>query len=276
MRELSSRGKSPMFSRIAKQTQFFDHLDKECLVGTVFDEVFKVLRKKQLRHEYVYKSAIAHRILLGKHSLNTAAILNEFRACDSKADSVILNGTSTAYEIKSERDTLSRLKGQLDSYRKVFAQSYVITGIDHLKSIEDMSSEDVGILLLSDRYQISTVREANPSPENTDPAAIFDSIQMDEAKEVLRDNGVCIPQLPNTKVYAALKAEFIKLDPIIAHDGMVRVLKQTRSLSRLESFIGSLPMSLQSISMSTTINQRGRERLLGALQTPLYQALNWN
>ncbi|MEI9986083.1 MAG: sce7726 family protein [Aliidongia sp.] len=53
--------------------------------------------------------SVTQKILMGKHSLRTASMLNEFRAGSCKADLVILNGTATVYEIKSERDSLTRL-----------------------------------------------------------------------------------------------------------------------------------------------------------------------
>lgn len=47
-------------------------------------------------------NVIANKILLGKHSLNTSHMLSEFRVGYNKADVVIINGTSSVYEIKSE------------------------------------------------------------------------------------------------------------------------------------------------------------------------------
>lgn len=53
--------------------------------------------------------------------------MSEFWVDMSKADSVVLNGTSTVYEIKTEFDNLSRLPQQLTDYSKVFDHINVVT-----------------------------------------------------------------------------------------------------------------------------------------------------
>src|SRR5258705_3315018 len=75
---------------------------------------------RNYRNEYVYKNTIANNILLGRHSLNTATMLNEFKVASSIADIVIINGTSTVYEIKTELDSPEKLNKQIENYKKVF------------------------------------------------------------------------------------------------------------------------------------------------------------
>ena len=91
-----------------------------------YDTIFKRLLR-EYRYEYIYKNAVAKKILLGKHNLNTAFMLTEFRADDCKADTVILNGTSYVYEIKTEMDSFDRLDRQISAYRKVFDYITVIS-----------------------------------------------------------------------------------------------------------------------------------------------------
>lgn len=103
-----------MFARSLRETELFDHAETLGItVGEAFNEAFALLRQTGLRNEYVYRSALTHNLLLGKHSLRTACMLNEFRIGSCKADLIILNGTGTVYEIKSERDSLSRLQNQI-------------------------------------------------------------------------------------------------------------------------------------------------------------------
>ena len=154
-------------------------------MGNVFEEAFSLLKREGYRHEYIYKAALTHKILLGKHSLQTASMLNEFRVGECKADLAILNGTSTVYEVKSERDSLNRLERQVAAYAKVFARVYVIAAEDHVDAVKGSVPEDVGILLLNSRHQISPLREATDRPESTSPAAIFDAIRTEEARMIL-------------------------------------------------------------------------------------------
>ncbi len=81
-----------MFARSLRETELFDHADTHGItVGEAFNEAFALLRQTGLRNEYVYRSALTHNLLLGKHSLRTACMLNEFRIGSCKADLIILN-----------------------------------------------------------------------------------------------------------------------------------------------------------------------------------------
>ncbi len=274
-RELANLGRSPTFSRLAKELIPLGLVKTNSKVSDLFDSTFEVLTFKNYRHECIYKNAIANKILLGKHSLNTAVLLEEFRVGKSKADVVVLNGTSNVYEIKSERDTLKRLKSQIDSYRKVFANINLIVGENHLDSTIKTTPEEIGILLLSDRYQISTIRESSENLEKIDPAAIYESIQLAEAKSILRNLNIPIPNLPNTQIFSALRGEFSKLPKEKVHDSMITTLKEKRSQVKLANLLESVPKSMISTAISTRISFRDQSRLLSALDTPIDMAISW-
>lgn len=275
VRELAKKGKSSLFAGLAEELSTLDLVRLDDSVSCLFDAAFSLLKRKKYRHEYVYKAAIAHKMLLGTYSLKTAVMLNEFRACNNKADSVILNGTSTVYEVKSERDSLSRLEEQVSSYRKIFANVNVITAEKHLDAVFDSIPEDVGIMLLSDRYQITTVRKSLDLPQRTSSKAIFEAIQQREAKKILGMYGFELPDLPNTQMYSALQKQFITLESAKAHEGMVKVLKTTRSLLPLAELLIKIPVSLQPAVLSTSLHKGDHNKLVQALATPIHKALKW-
>jgi hypothetical protein len=118
IRELARTGKSRLFVKLAKEAQLLDASRVFVRVCDIFCDAFDVLKVQGCRDEYVYKTALVRNILLGRHSFQTASMLNEFRVGECKADLAILNGTATVYEVKSERDSLSRLERQLIAYLK--------------------------------------------------------------------------------------------------------------------------------------------------------------
>lgn len=274
--EMARRGASPTLMRLAKESSLLKQISKRKTVGNLFDAAFELLKEKNYRDEYVYKAALTHKILLGTHSLRTASMLAEFRVGKRKADLVILNGTATAYEIKSERDSLSRLQDQISSYRKVFAKVNVIAGERHVESIFSNTPDDVGVLMLSNRHRISTLREAENCPERTSPQEVFECIRLNEAKEILRLLGVAIPSLPNTAMYEAVREKFIKLDAKEAHLGMVTVLKKERCLMPLAELLDHLPESLHTAALSTPFRKVDRPKLLRAINTRLADASSWS
>jgi len=274
-REMAAKGRSALFARLIKESSLLGRISDDKLVSDVFDLAFSVLRAGSYRDEYVYKAAITHKVLLGKHSLRTASMLTEFRVGSCKADIAILNGTATVYEIKSERDSLSRLQRQISEYRKVFPSIYVIAGENHIDGVVNCTSDDVGILQLSKRHQITELRRAVDLPNRVCPTTILESIRTAEAKEILRALAVEVPMVPNTKMHGVLREIFATLPPTDVHTAMVRILKKSRNLLPLGELVSDLPQSLQPAALSISIKRAEHQRLLSALNLPLTHALAW-
>jgi hypothetical protein len=272
-RELATRGRSSLFARLVHQATL--PAPERATVGDAFDVAFALLRQSGVRNEYVYRAALTHNVLLGTHSLKTASMLTEFRVGTSKADLAILNGTGTVYEIKSDRDSLARLASQVSNYRKVFAKIYVIAGNAHVEDIMERMPHDVGVMALERWDRIRTVREAADRPDLVCPVTICQSLRTAEARALLRNLDVAMPEVPNTLMHAALKECFARLDPAQAHAEMVKTLKKSRNLAPLSALVDSLPVSLQPAALSVQIRRVDHVRLLSAIETPLHIALGW-
>lgn len=275
-REMAVKGRSPLFASLYAQAGLGEATSStQMRVGSAFDTAFEVLRKSGLRDEYVYRSALTHNVLLGRHSLDTASMLTEFRAGECKADVVILNGTATVYEIKSDRDSLSRLENQILNYQKVFAKAYVVAGENHISQILNCLPSEVGVLSLIRWNRIQTVREAVERPDAVCPVTIFESLRVPEAQEVLRNLRIPVPEVPNILLRAAMREEFEKLPPSLVHQEVITVLKKSRNLASLKTLVGQLPKSLQPAALSIKLRKLDHERLVSAVQTPLGEAMTW-
>ena len=273
--EMARKGRSPLFARLVKESQLSLSPSASERVSNFFELAFSLLKRQGYRHEYIYKTALTHKVLLGKHSLQTASMLTEFRVGECKADLAILNGTATVYEIKSERDSLARLERQVRTYASVFARVYVIAADSHVDAVINTVPDEVGILCLNRRHRISTVREAADHPERTSPEAIFDSIRTDEARIILEAHGVFLPSVPNTELSRMLRHHFVQLEPSTAHDAMVRVLKKTRNLLPLSDLVAQLPPSLHTAALSVPLRKIDHSRLISAVNTSLHNAMGW-
>jgi hypothetical protein len=272
---MAKKGRSALFARLFSQTGLASQTLTEGTVGGAFDAAFAVLRRSGLRDEYVFRAALTHNILLGTHSLNTASMLTEFRAGNCKADLAILNGTGTVYEIKSDRDSLARLTNQVANYRKVFAKIYVIAGEAHVEEVLLSVPPEVGVMSLVRWDRIQTLREAADRPDLVCPVTIFESLRSAEARAILRDLKVPVPDVPNTMQHAAMRECFARLQPDEVHRHMVATLKRTRNLAPLGPLIDQLPSSLQPAALSIQVRRADYERLVDAVHTALSAAMAW-
>jgi hypothetical protein len=274
-RQLATKGRSDAFARLIDEADLISGAGKSTLVRDLFETAFDKLKQRTVRDEYIYKAALTHRVLLGKHSLRTACMMSEFRTGECKADIAILNGTTTVFEIKSERDSLSRLERQIASYRKVFASVFVIAGENHIDAVLDAVPGDVGVMSLDHRHYISTRREATNDPERISPQAVFDALRTSELKTILESFDVRLENIPNIRLRDEMRQYFLRLSAMQVHDGMLRTLKRSRDLLPLEQLIERLPNSLHAAALSVPLRKIDHDRLVAAVDTPMQQALSW-
>jgi hypothetical protein len=202
-------------------------------------------------------------------------MLNEFRVGQCKVDLAILNGTATAYEIKSERDGLSRLKRQLDAYQLVFPRRYVIAGENHVDGVLQATDSDVGVLMLSDRYQISTIREAADRLDLVQLSSIFDTLRIDEAIKILNDRNIEVPVVPNTRIRRELLEIFAGFAVEEIYPTFVRVVKESRTLAPLGDLLSDMPRSLHAATLTVRVKPVEHKNLLAAINSTFVDALGW-
>jgi hypothetical protein len=276
IRELGRSGRSALFARLLAQSGVASQMPRNATVGDAFDRAFRLLRSLGNRDEYVYRSAITQKILLGQHNLRTASMLSEARVGICKADVVVLNGTATAYEIKSERDSLARLTNQVTAYSDVFAAVNVVTSPLHVRQVLRQVPGWVGVLVLSEKFTLQVERPAVADAARTDPLAVLDLMRVDEARRVLRSLDISPPNVPNTQMRVALRDMFSSLDPTVVHTQMVTTLKVTRSQSAASDFIKAVPTSLRAAMLSVKMNGASEIKLLKATSLPVSAAFAWS
>lgn len=96
----------------------------------------------------------------------------------ARVDIAVVNGVLHGYEIKSDRDTLSRLPEQMDAYNSVFDRVTLIVGKQHIYEAINLVPDWWGILI------------AKVGP---DSSVVFNRIR--EAKENLGQSNLSIAKL---------------------------------------------------------------------------------
>ncbi len=276
IRELGRSGRSPLVARLLQDTSIPADLPGGATLRDALDLGYVKLTKSGNRDDYVYRSSVVEKIALGRHNLRTATVLSEVRARASKADLVILNGTATAYEIKSERDSLSRLTTQLSDYRSVFASVTVVTSPRQTDAVLRLAPNDVGVLVLSPRLRLQVVRETQDLPERIDPTALLETLRSSEAAQVLESLGIETPDVPNTRLWAELRKLYAALDPVEVHRHAVSVLKRSRSRAAQEAQIGSLPPSIRTVALFGDLDDGARANLSVATGTLMSSVMTWS
>ena len=233
-------------------------------------EFFYSLLLEQYQCEYVYKNIVATSLYLaGRHSLENSLLTGEFRSGNSRADMVIINGTSTVYEVKSKYDSLKRLDGQVADYRNVFDRIVIVTTAEKTKEVLDRVDPLVGIMVLDDNGQLNEIREAQSNKANTDPATIFDCMRQAEFCSAIKDVLGYVPNVPNSRIYQESKELFCQLGPDEAHDLMVSKVRLRGKQKPFADLIKEAPNSLKHACLSFTKSQASAFQIKERLKEPL-------
>ena len=260
MDSLALKGHSGYLTEVCAKSGLLEQTDPSMPLSQFFDWIYNMLFKNY-RNEYIYKNAIANKILLGKHSLNTSHMLTEFRVGKCKADAVVINGTSTVYEIKSEFDSFARLENQVEAYYQTFDHINVITSNTQATKLESVLPDAVGILVLTDRNTISTIRESKSNKKNINLDTLFDSLRKKEYMKVVEEYYGIVPNVPNTQIYRECKKLFCKILPETAHDLTMNTLLKRNNTKVLKEFITKAPSSLSAYALSIC-NEKKKMRAL--------------
>jgi hypothetical protein len=272
-RELAKLGHSPIGAGVVRESGLFPKVEQS--LRAYLGEAFRIV-SEEMRSEYVFKNAIAEQILLKKHSLRSAAMLTEFRVGSNKADAVVINGTSTVYEIKSERDSLGRLESQLDAYLRVFDKVVVAADECHRRELLDLLPRDVGLVILpkAPPASFTSVREPRSDWNRLEPALMFESLQRTEYLSILSDvAGWESSEIPNGIIHGLARLEFAKLPVPVAHENFVRMLRKRADHQTDASFIRRVPKALKGLAVSISLPPHEQQRVLDALWQPAGLAL---
>ena len=98
--------------------------------------------------------------------------------------SLVADGKSIAFEIKSEADTIEKLNSQLTCYKKVFDYIYIVTNACHVNEIykKNINMDGVGIILL-DKSELHKIKKSKRIVQNLDKKEILYSVSTIFLKE---------------------------------------------------------------------------------------------
>jgi len=179
-------------------------------------EVLDGILRKTYRNEHVYKSIIVNKILLGRHTLRTATLVNEFTVGNSCVDTVIINGEATAYEIKTELDSSAKLIKQITDYRKVFRKINVVVHESMVDNYYELLADtDVGLLALTSRHSLSVKKVAQSNTSDLDVTIMMKSLRKQEYTEILVRHFGSSPSVPSTQHFSRCLDMAVSIDPVI-------------------------------------------------------------
>ena len=172
--------------------------------------------------DFEIREALHRKVLKAYHRNGSTIIVDELGLAHGKSriDVAVLNGHLHGYEIKSAKDTLTRLPNQLDQYRKSLQKLTMVVAPNHIDGVLSIAPKWSGIIEArkGPRGGISftNVRKAAINPE-ADGAALAHLLWRKEAIELLTRFGISEKELnkPRKQLYEIIASE-ISLSELVS------------------------------------------------------------
>lgn len=181
---------------------------------------------KYYRHEYLYKVALLNNYVLGNFSLSDTILLNEFKIGNSKADTVLVNGTNKVFEIKTELDSPERLNTQINDYFKAFSEVYVVIHHSSVDKYIRILDHHVGIMVFTAEHSIVTLRQPQPYHLGLEITAMMKALRKDEYLQVVRNLVGSIPISTPIQLFKSCLDVLSAFPATVVQAEFLKVIKQ--------------------------------------------------
>ena len=127
------------------------------------------------------------------NDLASTRFVEELGLCgESRVDLAVINGSLTGYELKSARDTLTRLPGQVATYGRVLDFAFLVVADNHLGHARAIIPAWWGVYVAKDTEDgviVKQRRKARPNPR-VDAYSLAQLLWREEALSLLTSRGL--------------------------------------------------------------------------------------
>ena len=233
LRDVALNGGSAFLRAALLETGLVNAMGASTTLEEALLAVFWLLNSTY-RCDYVYRTAITNKLFLRRYSPATTTLLPELRVWRSKVDLAMFNGTSVAYEIKSDLDNVGRLETQLRDYSEMFDRIFVVTHQGQLTSLRANLAPHVGILVLTDALSFRVERDATSNVDNVRTTTMVDALRREEVLSLTRSVLGALPASTSVGLIDECVRALASRPARDVHSAMVAVLKRRVRLTRAD------------------------------------------
>lgn len=219
------------------------------------DGVYRYL-SSNYKDEYYCKNEMLNQLV----SSEDAAIV-ELPVAGSIADFIIVNDSTTVYEIKTALDNFERLESQISDYFKAFAKVAVVIPSKKLDSLlQKIDDPKIGIVIEVDG-QLSVYREPTVDMSRLSHRAMFGILRKTEYRAIIKQWFGSLPEVSDFEYYERCCALFSQIPTSEAYPLFVDALKNRK----LQQNISDIPYGFRGLVYFMKSSRREYTRFLSFL-----------
>lgn len=246
---------------IVKST-FPDHGHGDFKVKDALKWAYGILQR-EYRNEFVYKNELALQLIKLNHK-DPVVGFNEFSIGASQLDLMVVNGTTTAYEIKTELDNFNRLSKQLWDYSLVCDRSYVVTYLHLVDQLLKIVSPHVGVIGF-DGKKFLKIRPASKCIENLSTKHLLGMLRKPEYLGLFKEEFGFVPNVPNTQLFDYICHSLNELGAENLHKRVVSALLERRKKERVRIDLRCVPKPIKGYALYGKLQNATNLKLQNAL-----------
>ena len=219
--------------------------------------------EKNYPNEYVLKNEFLNKWLKKELGTNNSAIFNEFRIGKAIADLAMFNGISKVFEIKTILDKEYRLSNQIQEYRKIFNEVYIIVP-DVLLTKYSNYDESIGIITFdSNSKNFKIVQRAKRNKE-LNPETLMEVLHTKEYLEITEEYYEQLPQMNSFNQFEICKGLISKIPQKELNDLFLSKMKKRKINNH---FFNKVNNEFNQICLSLNLKKEERDNLINSLKT---------
>ncbi|MFN5444871.1 MAG: sce7726 family protein [Crocinitomicaceae bacterium] len=219
--------------------------------------------EKNYPNEYILKNEFLNKWLKNELGTNNSVIFNEFRIGKAIADLAMFNGVSKVFEIKTILDTEYRLSNQIQEYRKIFNEVYIIVP-DVLLSKYSNYDESVGIITFdSNSNNFEIVQKARRNNE-LNPETLMEILHTKEYLEITTEHYGQLPLMNSFNQFEICKGLISKIPQKELNFSFLSKMKKRKINNH---FFNKVNNEFNQICLSLNLKKQERDNLINSLKT---------
>lgn len=227
--------------------------------------VYRVLESKY-QNEYILKNTFLNKWLIKEVGQENSQVFSEFRVGNAIADLVMFNGTSKAFEIKTEMDSPKRLNFQLENYRKAFNEIYLILPYSKVEQYEHCDDE-IGIITFSpDTKEKFQIHRKSISNEIVDKDTIMKILHTHEYKSMVLEHYGFLPSMTSFNQFDVCRELLFDIPNVQLNSYFIKFMKTRQQGSALSK---RNYREFNQMSLAMKLSQEERNNLITHLKSPI-------
>jgi len=229
---------------------------------TVLRQTYKIL-EKHYPNEYILKNEFLNQWLKEELGNSNSIIFNELRIGKVIADLAMFNGKSRVFEIKTILDKEYRLSNQLQEYKKLFNEVYIIVP-NELRSKYIEFDKNIGVITYDSRSNNFDLIQKPVFDSNIDVDVLMEVLHTKEYLDIVRKYFDEIPEMNSFNQFNICKELISRIPNEELNELFINKMKE-RNVHNL--FFNKINREFNQICLSLNLEKLERDNLIKKLRT---------